>query len=397
MAAVEPTARPGQDSGAPAGCLVVVSHPRSGSNFLREILNQHPNIYHAGEVFHGNPAILRSMREWINRFQPGAEQIDEADMDRLVTLDRFDAFAGRCREVTGRAVLGLNLFCPEIHSALDDAAVDRLVLRPEVAPVFLIRRNLLKAYVSVVRALTTGAWHVERDGTLRQYSHSLSPDNALIREIGAIDPTAAQAWIRLNRQFLERVEAALRRAGKPFLTLHYEDLCLAGDAGTRQEIDRVLGFLGLEALPHFEVNLAQTASEEFYRAIPNRQELSEATGYDLEPPPASPHGWVSRTNLQVARWQAADQSIALAPAGRYARNLLEQTDLKFARVAALFDRAPGAPWREIPVRPYEDLGRVRPDAVLVASPLMEVEIARELLARGYPEERIFRLSALPAM
>ena len=37
--------------------FIIISHPRSGSNFLRDALNVHPDTFEFGELFHPNPLV----------------------------------------------------------------------------------------------------------------------------------------------------------------------------------------------------------------------------------------------------------------------------------------------------------------------------------------------------
>jgi len=382
--------------------FVMVAHPRSGTNFLGSILNQHPRAFWAGEVFQPDPAARRYVWEKASEFQAlghGSRQarFSPHGPEQEPTLDGLDGLLGRFGQVTRREVVGFSLFSQEAGHVLTDPEVAALVLRRAVQPILLVRRNLLKAFVSLKRALATGAWHLDGSGNLVQYPNQVSRPNSLHQWMGAIDPGEAQAWIRSTARFLDQLESTLQRAGKPYLKLHYEDLCLSGQAMTCWEIDRTLAFLGLDPLREFQIQRRQTAAAEFYDAIPNRRELIDATGFDLDPPPSSPHGWIARVRLQAERWRANGRTIALAPAGAFARSLLDSPGLREVPFLALFDRDPQQPaYAGVPVRPYRDLQRIAPHLVLVASPLREDEIVQELLAQGLATDRIMRLTDLPA-
>ena len=381
--------------------ISVVSHPRSGSNFLRDILNQHPDIYMAGEAFHTDPLVRRQAYDRANTFRPmdqvpAGASFSSAEKEQQIGLDTIDHFLDRCGRITGRPVLGVTVFSRARGHALELPEVERLALHPDIRPVLLVRRNLLKAWVSYHRALDTGIWHLDASGLPLVDPDRPPAADALIRWTEALDPEEALAWIEEARQFLGRVQGTLEREGKPWLEVCYEDLCLAGPEGTRRDLDRLLAFLGLDRLSAFEPTLAQTAAGEYYDAIPNRQELMDATGCDLDPPPSSPQGWVARVNLLVRHCRAQRLTLAIAPAGRYARSLLAQSELRQAHLAGCFDRDPGTGCEGVQVHPYSAFPQVRPDLVLVASPLREDEIALELQAHGCPADSIVRLSALPA-
>jgi hypothetical protein len=117
-----------------------------------------------------------------------------------------------------------------------------------------------------------------------------------------------------------------------------------------------------------------------------------------EPAPPSPEGWGARIRARVEHWKAEGPSIALAPAGRFARSLLSHTALREAHLVAFFDRAPAGPGASCdgrPVHAYGELHQLNPDYVLVASPVLEDEIVSAIQAEGFPASRIVRLSELP--
>jgi LPS sulfotransferase NodH len=385
--------------------FVLVAHPRSGTHFLREILNQHAKVFEAGEVFSSNPDIKRYFFQKANGFRPFGQAPDdsgftEEDVARPLTWNDLDWFSNECAKVQNKETIGVTLFNQLMDHSLSDGEVTSLLRRKDVTPIFLVRKNLLKAWVSLKRALTTRAWHLDGSGTLLDCPIDAGPQapDAMIRLPEAFDVQETQAFIESTRAFLDQAEAALQQDGKPYLKVYYEDLCLSGQARTRLEINRVVSFLGLDPLPSYEVKRSQTASGEFYDAIPNRQELVDATGYDLGAPPSSPQGWLARTRLQAERWKAEGVTIALAPAGRFSRELMSLSNLQETRFVGFFDRnpdQPGADCGHLQVHSYEGLLPIHPDFILVASPGLEDEIVRELLSRGYPASSIVRLSHLP--
>ena len=247
--------------------FVIVSHPRSGTNFLRDILNQQPKVFEAAEMFHTMPNVC-SPREYLGK-------------ERL-TLDDLDLYFTNLAVAKKLEAVGLTIFDKASCHSLSNDEVARLVVRNDIRPIFLIRRNLLKAVISLLRADRTGAWHLKVSGDLVQWPHSVSPPDALQRQIGPIDVHEVQAWIAHTRTFLAHVEQSLKNRGKKYLTVFYEDLCLSGHERTVQEVNRVLEFLGMTPISNYTPTLARTASAAFYESIPNRQELVDATGFDLD-------------------------------------------------------------------------------------------------------------------
>jgi LPS sulfotransferase NodH len=250
--------------------FVVVTHPRSGSNYLRDALNGHPDVFDIGELFHANPLISVHPKEIL-----GKDRLSLDDVDPLL-----DALAQRERIVAP----GFSLFSRAQGHLLDYDAAARLVSRPDFHVIFLIRRNLLKAYVSLVRALKTGYWHVDTSGCLIEWKHSVPAPDAKRQPPGPIDIAEAQGWINETLAYLAHIEGAVKASGKDCHTVYYEDLCLQGQARSLFEVNGTLDFLRLRPLVAFEPRFARTADKSFYESIPNREEAVRALGFDLDDP-----------------------------------------------------------------------------------------------------------------
>lgn len=248
--------------------FVIISHPRSGTNFLRSILNQHGNICATGEPFHYNPNIGFYSRKFLRKKLLSPEDVGEY-VAKFADAKRVEAVA-------------FMVFNKGSGHSLDDDEVAQLALRDDLQVVFLVRENLLKAFISLQRALITSAWHVDANGKLFEWAHSPPPPDALDRSIGPIDVEKARRWICGVESFLNRTQLVLQRAGKPYHLISYESLCLQGEKQTLEEVNRLLCFLQLQPLASFSSAFGKTASRVFYESIPNRQELVEALGYDLE-------------------------------------------------------------------------------------------------------------------
>jgi LPS sulfotransferase NodH len=247
---------------------MIVSHPRSGSNFLRDALNSHPHAFEFGETFHGNPAVSIYPEQLLGKGQLTFEDLDSL-MDRIA--------ADRQVEATG-----FTLFSQAKGHLLGYRDAATLASRPDMYVIFLARRNLLKAYVSLQRALLTGFWHVDKVGSPVVWKHASVLPDAKERTIGPVDVAEAREWIAETRAFLSHVEQAAAACGKMCHTVHYEDLCLAGEVRSLDEVNRTLGYLGLRKLLRYDPTLGRTADRTFYDSIPNRAELVRELGFDLD-------------------------------------------------------------------------------------------------------------------
>lgn len=252
--------------------FIIFSHPRSGSNFLRDILNQHPRMLELGELLHSDLAIRRLI--------PGLEF--SALRENLYCLDDVYQFLMHSAETKRVSAIGFTLFSHFSGHFLSDSQAVHLALREDQHPIFLIRRNLLKSFISAKRAHFTGAWHLDAQGSLIQWAHSRTFPDALKQTIGPIDVDEAKEWISKTKEFLFTTEQALSAQKKEYCTVFYEDLCLGGPSKTLSEVNRIMQFLKLNELTDFMPTQSRMASRSFYESIPNRQELIDATGYDLD-------------------------------------------------------------------------------------------------------------------
>lgn len=248
--------------------FVIFSHPRSGSNFLRDALNSHPDAFEFGEAFHGNPAVSIYPAQILGKNQLPFEDLDLL-MDKLALERQVEA-------------TGFTLFSAAKGHLLDYQAAAILASRPDIEVIFLIRRNLLKAYVSLKRALLTGFWHIDAAGKLVDWEHTTPLPDAREHAIGPIDVAEAKEWIAEAQAYLAFVEEAAAGSGKKIHKLHYEDLCLEGKARSLREVNHALQFLGLRRLKQYEPKFGRTGDKDFYDSIPNRQELVRTLGFDLD-------------------------------------------------------------------------------------------------------------------
>lgn len=249
--------------------FVIISHPRSGTNFLRSILNQHDNICATGEPFHCNPKIGFYSRKFLRK--------------KLLSPDDVGSYLTKIADVKRVDAVAFTVFNKESGHALDEDEIAKLVLRDDLKVVFLVRKNLLKAFVSLQRAHITSAWHVDVNGNFCEWAHSPRPlQDALDHSIGPIDVEDARRWIGSVESYLKGIQNVLQREGKAYHLITYENLCLQGEDQTRNEVERLLSFLQLRPLERFNPLFGRTASQSFYESIPNRRELCELLGYDLD-------------------------------------------------------------------------------------------------------------------
>lgn len=236
--------------------LVVVAHPRSGSNSLVEILDCHPELTLLDEPFN------EDFSTWLPA-NPDyrARATDVTSLDRVVDgiLADYSGF--------------------KVHTyQLEMELLAHLLGRRDLYVVFLRRRNLLETVVSNLIAEQTGLWAAwDRERALEDYYTDLAP-------LSVEDVRGKLRWTREN---LAEVAAILRaRSDRLVLELCYEDLFL-GDWSTRWRlVESLWSHLGLPPcekswvgrfLENTSFRMGRSAT---YGRLPNLAEIEATLGND---------------------------------------------------------------------------------------------------------------------
>ena len=236
--------------------LVIVAHPRSGSNSLVEILDCHPELTLLDEPFN------EDFSSWLPA-NPDYRALvtDVTSLDRVVDgiLADYSGF--------------------KVHSyQLDPELLAHLLRRRDLYVVFLRRRNLLEAAVSGLIAEQTGLWAAwDRDRALEDYYTGLAP----------LSVQDVRDKLRQIRENLAEVTAILStRSDGRVLELCYEDLFL-GEPSTRWRlVESVWSHLGLPPcqnprvgrfLDNASFRMGKPAT---YGRLPNLAELEATLGND---------------------------------------------------------------------------------------------------------------------
>jgi hypothetical protein len=236
--------------------LVVVAHPRSGSNSLVKILGCHPELTLLNEPFN------QHFSSWLPANPDYRARVtDVTSLDRVVDgiLGDYSGF--------------------KVHTyQLEKELLAHLLCRRDLYVVFLRRRNLLEAVVSGLIAEQTGLWAAwDRDRALKDYYVDLAP----------IQVEDVREKLRQIRENLDEVAAILRTRGDGrVLELCYEDLFL-GDRGTRWRLAGSLWIhLGLPPCenPRFGRILKDASfrmgKPATYGRLPNLAEIDATFGND---------------------------------------------------------------------------------------------------------------------
>jgi LPS sulfotransferase NodH len=225
--------------------FIVLGRSRTGSNFLRGMLNSHPQIRLFGELFRNY-----DMVDWA---YPGYQQtpamMAEMQRDPIVFLNQriYDKFPSEVSAV------GFKLFYYHARKNGWEALWPHLQAEHSIRVLHIKRRNMLKTHLSRVRAAQTDVW-TDVTGT-QSKGGPVTLDYAACVE----DFQRTQAWEQEFDAFF---------ADHPLLEVIYEDLARNRDA----EMRRVQAFLGVPYRP-LEPETHRQSKESLSQAIANYAEL----------------------------------------------------------------------------------------------------------------------------
>lgn len=119
--------------------VVLFAHPRSGTTYLRSLLNQHPSVYFYGEVFH--PDIF----SWgfYSYIKTNIKDIYNLNsyVDHIVPF--FDSLTG-IMEDAGKKIIGFDVKIPQFSSIMNGHSA---IVEKDFSIIHLTR-NYLDAYTS---------------------------------------------------------------------------------------------------------------------------------------------------------------------------------------------------------------------------------------------------------
>lgn len=233
-----------EPSGRPITPFVILFEGRTGSTYLVEALDRHPEVRARKEVF----ASLRD-QGWQAEHQ----------------VEWLEEFFGSPPEEEGIRALG---FKTKLRDVLDPEDTARVLEKFGASVIVLLRRNRIKHLVSVFNAMRlheeTGDWNLYADGG------SLPPLE--------IDPEQFDEWLQVREQQREEIEAYAEALSLSTLRLTYEELLLDEDA----LFATVFDFLGVEPRK-VEGEARKATSDDLREALANFEELRaryEGTRYE---------------------------------------------------------------------------------------------------------------------
>jgi len=231
--------------------FVIVSAPRTGSNWLCGGLNGHPEVLCHFELFHPE----RVYAWWELQEELGDLAARNADPRGFLA----EVWARN----QGQRAVGFKIF-----PGHDRVALDTVVEDAGVRKILLERRNRIKTFVSEEVAAKTGVYQ-----RLARF-HGPPPPPPRIH----VDPKQLEKYVERRRRFFADVEQRLTATGQSWLEMSYERL-FAGPGG----LARIQEYLDVAVDPsQFTIRDLKQNPDDLRLIISNFDELDERlTGNSL--------------------------------------------------------------------------------------------------------------------
>ena len=225
--------------------FLILARSRTGSNYLRGLLNSHQRVIVFGEIFKNQEAI-----EWGMTGYPQDEQtliLFQNDPAKFLDLAVFRAYP------RGTEAVGFKLFYYHAHDTALEPIWAYLKLRTDIKVIHLKRRNILKTHLSRKRAVLTDKWENLDGSEAKERPITLDYEECLQ------DFVQTRAWEQEYDQYFQ---------DHPFLAVTYEDLA----SNKEVELRRIEDFLAIEHKPLTPETFKQSRKP-LYETIANYDEL----------------------------------------------------------------------------------------------------------------------------
>lgn len=223
----------------------IIGRSRTGSNFLRGILNSHPNVVTFGELFQTRKKISWGFADYS---QP--DRLFQTFLDEPVRFLQEQVYRKQPRHV--RAV-GFKIFYYHAQAEPWQPLWDYLLAEKDIHILHIKRRNMLRTHLSRARADRSGSWTNTTGQREEEQPIELNYSDLVDDFATTLD---------YERTFDQRFQ------NHPLLEIFYEDLAADWRAG----FERIQQFLCLPPAPASPQTFKQS-HESLSAAISNFSEL----------------------------------------------------------------------------------------------------------------------------
>jgi hypothetical protein len=263
----------------PAGFFVLVGSQRSGTNFVREVLNTHPKVHVHGEVMwpSPHPAVWHNfLRTCSYRSQPAILDADASQLfdDYLVHLSE-DTRRGNPMKADSVSMIGIDIKYNQMRTAgplIQDLSAPPFLfgyLRDRRIPLLhVLRRNLLHQALSLVIAESRGIYH--------NYGGRTFDGNLVVEPSRVVERCY---WIAEQRALFRQMSS-----GSEVHDLAYEDLAdLCDQDSSEDKLDAssevvagLTAFLAVDADFRRPKSISKVINRPYRKILSNYEELKRA-------------------------------------------------------------------------------------------------------------------------
>jgi LPS sulfotransferase NodH len=234
--------------------FVILGAERSGTSLVRELLATHAQVYAGGEIFNSE-IIRRGEIPWRLSFDFSARNQELNGLRESNPPAFFDALFQLAKTRAVRAI-GFKLM---YNHADKDARVRNFIAEDRTFRIIHVkRRNLLRRFLSLRRALQTGRWWVKTSEPAPESPRVTLTPEACLADFALIEGS----WAKYDELFKSH----------HVLEMYYEDIC----ADLRGARSRMLRFLGLSEAGLLKVDSQKTGTDSLRDAIEDYKELRAA-------------------------------------------------------------------------------------------------------------------------
>lgn len=231
--------------------VALIARQRSGTGFFSTVMNSHPSVFFYPEVFLGRDhdkiysfyrfynSMLRKQPELI-AFREKARVIS-GFFNYIFTQNAYDNYRKVSPELPSKelTVVGLDIKHTDFK---DEPSLIQHLVASGVKVIYLVRRNILKAYISEVLN--------NRKKELNRKAHMYHVPPPVKVQLPVGDDLMRE--IKVREADIEKFRNIIRGSFQ-FMEIHYEDLvqCEVGQKGhfNPVELERIYNFLGLRHRP----------------------------------------------------------------------------------------------------------------------------------------------------
>ncbi|MGK0301207.1 MAG: hypothetical protein ACI89X_002083 [Planctomycetota bacterium] len=231
--------------------LLVVGTERTGSNLLINLLDDHPQLRLANELF--NPRmVLNDKLLW-----QGKSTLPEAELLRLRHASPAGLLDALLQEGCDQGVRYAGFKLLYYHALVDDRVLDMLIAHKDMRIVHLTRNQRLERFVSHVRARDSDKWYSQG----HEQPPTLGPMTLDLREL-------AKDFVQTS-QYEQRYRTVLQR--HEVLEIDYQDM----NTDLVATLQRVCDWLGIERAS-LTTKSRKTGSRSVQDSVANWQQVCSA-------------------------------------------------------------------------------------------------------------------------